>query len=166
MNFCPNCGVPIEENSKFCKNCGAKLNADVLDNNPNPSSNINEYKKTVKTMNFASLCLLLPYIIMSWAISFFADFYTLSDRIGYILGLVWPVFFLIALFFMVRHMDKCDFAKKTVAVLHLVVSITLAGALVLGGIIMVLISYGLVIFPFIASILQALIAFKIKRASV
>ena len=163
MNFCHNCGAHIETNSKFCPNCGTSLNVTVLDNNANLSSTTNKYKKTVRTMNFASVCLLLPYVILACAISFFADFYTVGDRVGYILGLAWPVIFLLVLFFLVRHIEMCDCIKKGIINVHLVLSIILTGALVLGGIIMLLLSYGLVVFPFVSSILHVLIAFKIKK---
>ena len=163
MNFCNNCGVHIEANSKFCPNCGTSLNAAVLDNNTNLSSKADKYKKVVKGMNFASVCLLLPYAILAFVISFFTDFYTVGDRVGYIIGLAWPVILLLALFFIVKHIEKCDHIKNGIINIHLVLSIMLTGALVLGGIIMLLLSYGLVVFPFVSSILHVLIAFQIKK---
>ena len=163
MSYCHNCGAHVETNSNFCSNCGTSLNTTVLDNNTNLSLNIDEYKKVVKTMNSASAFLLIPYLILAFVISFFADFYTVDDRIGYMLGLAWPVVFLLALFFLARYIDKHDYTNKSVINIHLVLSIIFIGALVLGGIIMLLLSYGLIIFPFISSILHVLIAFKIKK---
>ena len=163
MNFCHNCGVHIEANTKFCPNCGTSLNIIVQDKNTDTSLKVNNINKVVKTMNLASVCLLLPYVILAFVISFFADFYSVDDRIGYMLGLAWPVVFLLVLFFLVRYIDKRDYTNKSVINIHLVLSIILIGSLVLGGIIMLLLSYGLIVFPFISSILHVIIAFKIKK---
>lgn len=167
MNFCHNCGNRIDENSKFCSSCGANLNTYFLSNGDNDisSAKIKDFKKATKTLNVISLCLVIPYTLLSCIIVLFADFYTVSDRLGYMIGLIWPTVFVVILFMFVKYIEKYNFNKKIAINVHLVISIIFIGALVLGGFAMILLSYGMVIFPFASSILQILISSKMKKST-
>lgn len=157
MKFCHNCGVCVENEQQYCIECGVNLTT-ISSDSPNiNSSNKDASKKTIKVMNIIALCLTIPYILTTCALAIAVDF-----DICYTTALLWPIPFVLFLFFLVVYIKKSNYSKKKAIILHLVFSIVSLSALVLGGIIMFLLSYGTVVFPFASSIINIVIGYKMN----
>lgn len=164
MKFCQNCGVSVDDQQKYCRECGARLEEINLTKQGFSTSDMAGHKKTVKTMNTVSLCLMVPYIAAGLAFAFtvvMGD--TLAHGIGYASGFLWPVLFEVVLFVLARSGYNADYCRKRVVNIHLIISIIFVGALVLGGFIMLVLTYGLVVLPFASGVLHIIIGYKTKK---
>ena len=161
LMYCFNCGIDCAD-ATYCMHCGAKLTDSIVIEKTFNCSN----QKTIKpimTLNLLSILLYIPYVILSIVIFFSADWYNPTDGIGYFLGLIWPFVFSLILFFLVLQIGKSSHNKFLINT-HLVVSIILLGLLVLGGIFLLIMSYGLIVFPIASGILQIILGSKLKNS--